>query len=225
MVAAMESHQSHQETFDEDYFMRGRETGKSNYENYSWKRDLTVFCAARMALYLGCERGDTVLDYGCSRGFYVRALRMIGFDARGFDISKWAIANCDPEVEGLVGNDLPADTFDWIFCKDVLEHIPPSTLLNVLAWFLGHARKGAIIIVPLGSTMTGKFMAPQDNEDKTHVNCWDLETWLGWIQGVIDTQKEHWVVQGGYKLPGVKEACDKWPGSVAFITLRKLNGK
>lgn len=212
------------ETFDEDYFMRGVETGKSNYENYTWKRDLTVFCALRMALFLGCQTGDTILDYGCSRGYYVRALRMAGYDAVGYDISNWAIANCDPEVRGLVSNSLPESSVKWIICKDVLEHIPMPKLFGVLNAFLNIAKKGVLIIVPLGSGVLDQdcFVAPQDNLDPTHVICWSLPGWLTFIQNLIDDSGLPWVVQGGYKLPGVKEACDPYPCSVGFITLRKL---
>lgn len=209
------------EIFDEDYFLRGKSTGKSNYENYTWKRDLTVFCAHRMAMLLGCQQGDRILDYGCSRGYYVRALRMAGYDATGFDISKWAIANCDPEVKGLVGNSLPDHTVRWIIAKDVLEHIGCDELTNVISAFMRIATKGALIVVPLSNGLA-KFVAPQDNEDPTHCNCWTLPEWLMKIQGVIDRDAAPWVVQGGYKLPGVKEACDDFPQSVGFITMRRL---
>lgn len=220
----MTAKHEHIETFGEDYFMRGREKGLSNYENYTWKRDLTVFCAQRMALFMGCQHGDTILDYGCSRGYYVRALRMAGYDASGYDISQWAIANCDPEVRGLVSNSLPESRVKWIFCKDVLEHIPADQLLKVIASFMQISQKGVLIIVPLGFSDSKRsgYIAPQDNEDATHLNCWSLSGWLKYIQHVIDDSALPWVVQGGYKLPGVKEACDDYPCSVGFITMRKL---
>lgn len=210
------------ETFGEDYFMRGREKGLSNYENYTWKRDATVFCAARMALFMGCQQGDSILDWGCSRGYYVRALRMLGYDARGYDISEWAIKNCDPEVRGLVENTLPEDRPHWIFAKDVLEHMEGENLRGAIFTFLRMAKKGALIIVPLGDSSFGKFFTPQDNDDATHRSCFDLPEWLTLIQDVIDRDNAPWTVQGGYKLPGVKEACDPYPNSVAFITMRKL---
>jgi hypothetical protein len=217
------------EKFGQDYFMRGVETGLSNYENYTWRRNATVFCAQRMALYMGCKPGDSILDYGCARGYYVRALALCGYNAYGVDISRWAIENCDPEVRGLVSNSLPEERPQWIFCKDVLEHIGGSELRATVLKLMQHAKHGVLIIVPLGEDeksmdprVMRQFIAPQDNADKTHVTCLNLPEWLGLIQEVIDTWNLPWVVQGGYKLPGVKEACDPYPGSVAFITARRL---
>jgi hypothetical protein len=31
-----------------------------------------------------------------------------------------------------------------------------------------------------------------------------------------------YTVSGSYRLPGVKEACDPYPNSVGFFTIRKL---
>lgn len=219
--------------FDEDYFMNGIASGKSNYENYVWKRDLTVFCCARMMLHLGAQQRDTVLDYGCSRGYYCKALAMLGYHSTGYDISEWAIANCDPEVKWRVSNVLRAEYYDWVISKDTLEHIPKPVLRGTIEAIIRMARKGALIIVPLGETgydfigdPIRKFVAPQDNADQTHVNCFGLEEWLNLIQAVIDKGDGSGpfpvTVSGGFKLPGVKEACDPYPNSVGFITIRRL---
>lgn len=206
--------------YDEDYFLRGKQSGKSNYENYSWKRDLTVFCASRMALFMGCRIGESILDWGCARGYYVKALRLLGYEAFGYDISEWAIENADEEVRSICSNVLTDQQHHWIFCKDVLEHVEQPYLDGAIEVMLRLAKKGILIIVPLG--INGRFLAPQDNEDKTHINCFDLPEWLNLIQGTINKSRLSFVVSGGYKLPGVKEACDSYPGSVAFISIRRL---
>lgn len=210
--------------FGEDYFLRGPESGLSNYVNYSWKRDLTVFCAARMMLALGARSGDRVLDYGCARGYYVAALRLLGYQASGFDISEWAVANCHPEVKEYVTNSLASfypNSMEWVVCKDVLEHIPEAQLAGVVESLLRIASKGILIIVPLCGG-GNRFVAPQDNEDKTHVNCWYLETWVDFLQKQVDALNIPALVSGGFRLRGVKEACDPYPRSVGFLTIFAL---
>lgn len=226
MEAILESKQKKQEhPFTEDYFLRGKSLGISNYENYVFLRDLTYFCADRMARFAGCEEGDTIVDFGCARGYYVKALRMLRFNAYGFDISEWAITNCHPDVKEFVSCvEPPIAKPDWIFAKDVLEHLDLKTLWTTLDWMVRSAQKGALIIVPLGSSYTRMYLAPQDNEDKTHQVCMSLDEWLDQVQQAIDAlgAGHNWIAQGGYRLPGVKEACDKYPRSVGFITLRRL---
>lgn len=216
--------------YTEDYFERGKASGLSNYVNYRWLRDQTCFCAVQMMKYLGAPPGRaSVLDWGCAKGFYVKALRMIGYEAFGFDISEYAITHCHPDVKNYVFTALDASKqYDWVICKDVLEHIGKyldghiETIIRIM-------RKGALIIVPLAENQTadgiglgGRFMAPQDNEDKTHVNCWGMQKWLNFIQSVIDRNNFDCIVQGGFRCPGVKEACDPYPNSVAFITIKKF---
>ncbi len=59
------------------------------------------------------KAGDRVLDIGCAKGFLVKDLITIcpGLEVFGIDISKYAIAHCEPEVAGslIIGNaaDLP----------------------------------------------------------------------------------------------------------------------
>src|SRR3990167_2449572 len=83
--------------YDDAYFLRGAETGKSLYTNYRWLPDLTIPMAKRIIEHLGFEgdKSTTILDYGCSRGYLVRALRGFGYKAYGVDVSAWAIENAD----------------------------------------------------------------------------------------------------------------------------------
>lgn len=224
-----ESPMSNRNPYDQDYFLFGKQSGKSNYENYSWKRDATVHCVMRMCKFMGIHTGHKVLDWGCARGYYVRALRYLGVNALGYDISAWAIENCDETVKEHVSTVLPGD-FEphYIICKDVLEHIPLDELRGTIRIMLRMAMEGILIIVPLAKPecdqIPGKreYVAPQDNADKTHVNCWTLETWIKFLQGHIDKAGSPFCVAGGYKLPGVKEACDDYPHSVGFLKIFRV---
>lgn len=208
--------------FTADYYLNGPASGLSNYTNYSWQPETTIPCAARMMRFLGASFGDTVHDFGCARGYYVKAYRGFGFDATGNDVSQWAIQNCDSDVRGHVWNALPDFSVDWVIAKDVLEHIPEAHLAPVMRDILTITKKGALIIVPLGNSDTKQYVAPQDNADSTHVTCWNLSQWLHFLDNAIERSGKRMVASGGYKLPGVKSACDPYPESVAFLTVKNL---
>lgn len=202
--------------------MRGKELGISNYENYRWLPEPTILCARRMMNHLGAQHGDSVLDWGCSRGFYVKALRILGYPAMGYDISKWAIENCDPDVAEFVGNGtFKPLTVDWLICKDVLEHISMGQLADCFRRFAMGCTKGALIIVPLADMCGGRYINPADRADSTHIIAWTMDQWLEAIQEVIDETGLPLTVSGGYKLPGVKQAAEPYPKSTAFITMRR----
>lgn len=72
-----------------------------------------------------------VLDYGCGKRTLERALRL-------------PIANYDPAVPGL---EATPDPHDIVACTDVLEHIEPDCLDDVLADIRRCTVKAALLIV------------------------------------------------------------------------------
>src|SRR3990172_1271214 len=89
--------------YDEDYFERGVEKHISGYTDYKWKPEYVL----PMANWLKQKFGDvSFIDYGCAKGFLVKALRMLSCDAYGYDISEYAIENSEKEVKAFVGTDL-----------------------------------------------------------------------------------------------------------------------
>ena len=63
------------EFFDENYFEKGRETGKSWYENYRWMPQRSFREALAIIDCLELNEKSYVLDVGCSKGYLVKALR------------------------------------------------------------------------------------------------------------------------------------------------------
>ncbi len=63
-------------------------------------------------------RAKTVLDYGCGRGTLKPALSL-HLDVREYD-------------PGIVGKDTLPEAADVVVCTDVLEHIEPELLPNVM---------------------------------------------------------------------------------------------
>lgn len=206
--------------FSEDYYMRGPESGLSNYRDYQWLPDLTMPMASHARWMLGFKAGDVVLDYGASRGFFVKALRMQGVDAWGYDISEWAVQNCDPTVKDYVSNtlELPEKGWDVIWSKDVFEHIPLVELIQLMPQLLKTTRRLMFIIVPLSVEDDGGYACPVDEMDSTHVIRWTLPTWLEFLQGF----SKDFVVSGGYEMPHLKPKCYEYPRSYGFFTIRRV---
>jgi 2-polyprenyl-3-methyl-5-hydroxy-6-metoxy-1,4-benzoquinol methylase len=111
----------------------------------------------------------TVLDAGCAIGLLVEALRDRGVDARGIDLSSWAIEHAPEKVRPFVREGSIAEPFDarydLIVCIEVLEHMPPDEADRAIANFAAHADD-----VIFSST-------PFDYKEPTHVNVRMPEDW------------------------------------------------
>lgn len=207
--------------YDADYYLNGPATSKSNYENYSWKPDLTLPMADHLKRALRVRDGDTVLDVGCARGYLVKALRMRGVNAFGYDTSEWAIANCDEAVKGYVSNELPDGKFDHVVMKDVAEHIEPEDLVQLLRSLLDKTRKSLLLIVPLTAEVNGIYLRPEDNADLSHVIRWPLQQWLHFINVVVGGPCDD-IVSGSWHYPGIKPASAQTPKSCGFIHITRV---
>jgi hypothetical protein len=85
------------------------------------------------------EGRDPVLDIGCGRGEFLEMMRDAGIAARGIDLSEESVARC--RQKGLQAEQ--ADLFAWlrdqpdrslggIFCAQVIEHLPPFSLPEMI---------------------------------------------------------------------------------------------
>jgi SAM-dependent methyltransferase len=77
--------------------------------------------------YLKPEREERIIDLGCSRGFYVRAMESCTGAVVGVDISEAALKEAvTPKVEyGDITNlDYETASFDKAYCLHTIEHIP-----------------------------------------------------------------------------------------------------
>ncbi len=204
-----------------DYFLRGKELGLSNYQDYRWLGELSLTFAAYVRRHLAIPDHARVLDVGCSRGYLVKALRMLNIDAYGYDISEWAIQNCDPDVKELVTNDWTIlDTqYDFITAKDVLEHIPTDSLQELLKTVCTLARRAIFIVVPLTAYTGGRYIRDEDEADKTHIQRMTLSDWLLFLTKLASPA---FTVSGSYYVKGVKECCKPEAMSCGFFTLTRI---
>lgn len=206
--------------YDGDYFLRGKETGKSLYEDYRWMPELTIPMCQAIIKHLGIRHAQSLLDFGCARGYTVRAMRDLGVAAFGYDVSRWAIDNADTAAYRYLTNNrttaFPMNVlYDWIVAKDVLEHVPDvqPTINDIM----GSARRGVFVVVPLGYGQDG-YVVPEYDKDVTHIHRLTLQTWAGMFM------RTGWSVEARYRLCGVKDNYACWPTGNGFLTCRRIEG-
>lgn len=204
--------------FTEDYFMRGVDTGLSNFTDYRWLPDQTVSMATHLKRYLGLKSGESMLDVGAARGYLCKAMRMIGVEAHGYDISEWAVANCDPEVRPYMSNYLNGKSFDVVFSKDTFEHIAPEELRTLVTRMSLFTQRKMFFIVPLAIETGGAYVHPKEENDRTHINRWTLHDWLVFLQGCTP----NFTVSGSYRFPGLKPGAYEVECGYGFLTMERI---
>ena len=101
--------------------------------------------------FTGCQE---VLDIGCGRGEFLETMREAGVPARGIDFDAEAVGAC--RLKGLAAETadlfayltgLPEASLDGIFCAQVVEHLPPERLPEMIRLCASRlARRGVIAI-------------------------------------------------------------------------------
>ncbi len=115
--------------FESDTLKRDDQTGylpkrRGNYimtHNFNW----ALFDV--LLRYLKPGEGEAILDMGCSRGFYVRALETYTSGALGVDISETSLRDAVTAkvVYGDITNlEFPDASFDKAYSLHTVEHIP-----------------------------------------------------------------------------------------------------
>ncbi len=203
--------------FTEDYYLRGKETGLSNYTDYRWIPDTTLAWAHTFRRLLKIKEGARILDVGCATANYVRALRIIGMQAYGYDISEWAIANAHESVKPFVSNHLNGANFDVVYAKDSFEHITPMELEELLKNLLFHTDK-LFVIVPLTNTRDCGYVHEKEEHDSTHVNRWPLQDWIEFV-GKCSTS---FVTSGSFMYPGLKPGAYEVERGYGFILAERI---
>lgn len=204
--------------YEFDYFERGIETGKSCFTNYRWLPELTTSLAMSYIDYLGLTRNHKILDYGCAKGFVVKALRILYRPAWGCDISSFAINSSDNDtrkwLELCNKKIVPFDIdFDCIIAKDVFEHLEEQELDKVLREL---RKKGKILfaIIPLGKDE--EFVIPAYNLDITHKIAQNKDWWLKKFK------QNGWKLQKfSYYVTGIKESWSNFPEGNGFFLLKR----
>jgi SAM-dependent methyltransferase len=203
------------EKYDEDYYIRGLESGKSLYSQYRWMPELTIPLAYRLSRGLEIHDEDTILDFGCAMGYLVKAFRLLGFRSYGYEISQYALENVPIDIQEYVyhGYTWVRKKWDWIICKDVFEHIPYNHINQVIKDMRSCSRN-IFIAVPLSDNGMN-YNEPAYEFDSTHIIREDLTWWSNIFQSHLIE-----VVSAEYEMKGVKENWKKHKHSNGFFKLK-----
>lgn len=212
--------QTYADYYNREYFENGVLTGVSGYHNYGWMPEITIPFVKKIVKYMQIYRGDVVLDYGCAKGYIPLALRYLGVNAYGCDISEYAINNAHPDIMqylSLINEQASLPYTDNEFmhtvAKDVFEHIPEALLDSTLRELLRISRK-LFVIVPLGDGV--KYIIPSYENDITHIHRQPIRWWMdkfihiGWkVCSFCD------------RIPGMKDTYSDHPNGNGFILLSR----
>lgn len=204
--------------YNAEYFENGIASGKSGYQDYRWMPERTIRFAHKISNELKLKDGDQVLDYGCAKGFMVKAFRILDIDAYGCDISEYAINEADketaPYLKLIENGKIPFnEKFDHIISKDVFEHLDQGQLEKTLSECT-RISNNLFVVVPFGDGK--KYDIPQYENDVTHKLREPREWWEkkfedgGWN-----------VDRFSYLIKGMKENWARYPKGNGFFFLSK----
>jgi SAM-dependent methyltransferase len=114
-------------------------------------------------------RNYSVLDAGCGSGKGALALQKLGFNVR---------MTCDLTEEGLIDEArsipfaraclweplapqlgfIPGGKFDYVYCCDVMEHIPPTFAMLLVSRLLEVARRGVFLSISFQPDVMGAWI-------------------------------------------------------------------
>jgi O-antigen chain-terminating methyltransferase len=118
---------------------------------------------------------DPVLDLGCGRGEFLEAAREAGLAARGIDQSDECVAIC--RSKGLHAE--KADLFAYldaladqslggVYCSQVVEHVEPHRLPDLITLIAKKLRKGALAVIETPNPECLAIFATHFYIDPTH---------------------------------------------------------
>ena len=137
------------EYFDSPDAVTGFRGYRSDGNAAEGQRDFDVEARA-ISLVPGVK---TVFDIGCAKGFLVKALRSLGVEAYGIDVSDYAIELADPSVRPYlrrmsvqdVGSD---EQYDLVHVNGVLVYLAMREIKRALRRFHDIARVGVMVEGP-----------------------------------------------------------------------------
>lgn len=160
-----------EQIYNEQYYEQyDADVGKISYKDSKDIRDFLSSVAKRIVSDLNPR---TILDAGCATGHLVAALRDLGVEAYGLDISEYAISVVREDIKpycfvGSLTERLPQNMpqrYDLVVTIEVLEHL--------------YAEDGKAAIKNICNLSDNILFCstPDDLTDKTHLNVQQREYW------------------------------------------------
>ncbi len=118
---------------------------------------------------------EDVADFGCAKGFLILELQALGISVQGYDYSDYALATAPTEIrERLHNHDITSSevlpSCDTGICMDVLEHIAPEQLGDVIARIEKASQHYLYVHVGLNKS--------QDDIEVAHLSNHTREEWI-----------------------------------------------
>ncbi len=122
--------------------------------------------------FAGCQ---SVLDIGCGRGEFLEIMREANIPAVGIDLSRESVAIC--RLKGLEAETadlftylagLPEESLDGIFCAQVVEHLPPERLPEMIRLCAGRLARNGVLIIETPNPECLAIFATHFYLDPTH---------------------------------------------------------
>jgi 2-polyprenyl-3-methyl-5-hydroxy-6-metoxy-1,4-benzoquinol methylase len=116
-----------------------------------------------------------VLDIGCGRGEFLEMMRAAGVPAKGIDLSRESIAIC--RHKGMEADTadlfdylaaLPEASLDGIFCSQVVEHLPPGRLPEMIKLCASRLTRNGVIALETPNPECLAIFATHFYLDPTH---------------------------------------------------------
>jgi O-antigen chain-terminating methyltransferase len=122
--------------------------------------------------FANCEN---VLDIGCGRGEFLTLMREQAVAARGIDLSEECVAQCEQaglkaEVAELFSylSAQPEQEFDGIFSSQVVEHLDPQKLPEMIRLCASRLRRGGLLAIETPNPECLAIFATHFYLDPTH---------------------------------------------------------
>jgi 2-polyprenyl-3-methyl-5-hydroxy-6-metoxy-1,4-benzoquinol methylase len=134
------------------------------------------YVKAGQQFYLEYFKGrQDVLDIGCGRGEFLEMMRDAGVTAGGIDLSEESVAIC--RFKGLEAEridlfdylaNLPEASLDGIFCSQVVEHLPPERLPEMIKLCASRLQRNGVIAIETPNPECLAIFATHFYLDPTH---------------------------------------------------------
>jgi O-antigen chain-terminating methyltransferase len=120
----------------------------------------------------GCQN---VLDIGCGRGEFLEIMREANIPAVGIDLSQEPVAMC--RLKGLEAETadlftylaaLAEESLDGIFCAQVVEHLPPERLPEMIRLCASRLARNGVMVVETPNPECLAIFATHFYLDPTH---------------------------------------------------------
>lgn len=155
------------------------------------------------------QAGDTLTDFGCGTGRAAHRFLERGLNVQLIDIAP----NClDGEIQALTlilphriafteaclwELDSDTQTTDWLYCCDVMEHLPPDKVAQTLQQLACRNKKGGCFQIFLEDDLAFGTLS----QEHLHLTIQTQKWWVAQLS-------KHWeVLAFGPEVPGLRFSC------------------